>query len=126
MVPKTVLVFQTSKKQTSLLPLWYSSQNLIKESMATSLYLKLKMNNCDNFFPSNVIEWNKLDNNIRNSKSISAFKRQILKFIRPSLNSTFDVYNPYGIKLLKRVWMSHLHQHKFRCNLHHSIDQFFN
>ena len=33
------------------------------------------------FFPSTVIEWNKLDNNIRNSESVSAFKKQILKFI---------------------------------------------
>ena len=36
------------------------------------------------FFQSTVIEWNKLDNNIRNSESVSAFKKQILKFIRPS------------------------------------------
>ena len=54
----------------------------------------------NSFFPSTVIEWNKLDNNIRNSESVSAFKKQILKFIRPSPNSTFNVHNPHGIKLL--------------------------
>ena len=32
----------------------------------------------NSFFPSTVIEWNKLDNNIRNSESVSAFKKQIL------------------------------------------------
>ena len=53
----------------------------------------------NSFFPSTVIEWNKLDNNIRNSESVSAFKKQILKFIRPSPNSTFNVHNPHGIKL---------------------------
>ena len=39
----------------------------------------------NSFFPSTVIEWNKLDNNIRNSESVSAFKKQIFKFIRPSV-----------------------------------------
>ena len=52
------------------------------------------------FSPFTAIEWNKLNNNIQNSESISAFKKQILKFIRTSLNSTFDVHNPHGIKLL--------------------------
>ena len=42
-----------------------------------------------NFFinsllPSTVIEWNNLDLKIRNSKTFSAFKKSILKFIRPS------------------------------------------
>ena len=36
------------------------------------------MNTSDSFFPSTVIEWNKLDNKIRNSESIRAFKKQIL------------------------------------------------
>ena len=38
----------------------------------------------NSFLPPSVIEWNKLDDNIRNSESASAFKKQILKFIRPS------------------------------------------
>ena len=73
----------------------------------------------NSFFPSTVIEWNKLDNNIRNSESVSAFKKQILKFIRPSTNSTFNVHNPHSIKLLARlrVGLSHLREHKFRQNL---------
>ena len=40
----------------------------------------------NSFFPATVIEWNKLDNNIRNSESVSAFTKKILKFIRPSPN----------------------------------------
>ena len=32
----------------------------------------------NSFFPSTVIEWNKLDNNIRNWKSVSAFKKKSL------------------------------------------------
>ena len=37
---------------------------------------------------STVIEWNKLDKNIQNLESVSAFKKQILKFIRPSPNNS--------------------------------------
>ena len=33
------------------------------------------------FFPSAIIEWNNLDPNLRNSKSISVFKEKILNFI---------------------------------------------
>ena len=47
------------------------------------------------FFPSTVIERNKLDNNIQNLGLVSAFKKQILKFIRPSFNSMFKVHNPH-------------------------------
>ena len=40
-------------------------------------------------------------------------KKKSLKFIRPSPNITFNVYNPYGIKLLTRlrVGLSHLRGH---------------
>ena len=82
----------------------------------------------NSFFPSTVTEWNKLNNNIRNSESVSAFKKQILKFIRPSPNSTFNVHNPHGIKLLirLRVGLSHLREHKFRRNFQDSLDPFCN
>ena len=81
----------------------------------------------NSFFPSTVIEWNKLDNNIRNSESVSAFKKQILKFIRPSANSTFNVHNPHGIKLLTRlrVGLSHLREHKFRHKIAKTFNSFF-
>ena len=36
------------------------------------------------FFPSTIIEWNKLDWKIKNSESIETFKKRILSFIRPS------------------------------------------
>ena len=67
--------------------------------------------------------WKKLDNNIRNSESVSAFKKQILKLIRPSPNSTFNVHNPHGIKLLTRlgVGLSHLREHRFRHNFQGSL-----
>ena len=47
-----------------------------------------------------MIEWNKLDLNIRNSESLTSFKSKVLKFIRPSENSIFLCNNPRGIQLL--------------------------
>ena len=65
----------------------------------------------NSFFPSAVIEWNKLDLNIRNSESFKVFKNSLLKFIRPSENSVFNCHNPRGVKLLTklRLGLSHLH-----------------
>ena len=39
-----------------------------------------------------------------------------MEFIRPSPNSIFDIYNPYGIKLLTRLrfGLSHLNKHTFK------------
>ena len=80
------------------------------------------------FSPSTAIEWNKLDNIIPNSESVSAFEKQILKFIRTSANSTFNVHNPHGIKLLTglRVGLNHFCKHKFRHNFQDSLDTFCN
>ena len=41
------------------------------------------------FFPSTIIEWNKLDLEICNSASFDSFKESIGKFIRPAPNSIF-------------------------------------
>ena len=78
---------------------------------------KVKHNFSQNsFFPSVVIEWNKLDQNIRNSENLFIFKKKLLKFIRPSGNSVFRCHNPKGIKLLTRLrlGLSHLREPKFR------------
>ena len=77
--------------------------------------IKTKHNFFQNpFFPSVIIEWNNLDSNLRNSKSISVFKEKILNFIRPSQNSFFDILNPKEIKLITRVrlGLSHLREHE--------------
>ena len=57
----------------------------------------------NSFFPSVIIEWNNLDSNLRNSKSISVFKEKILNFIWPSPNSFLDCHNPKGIKVITRL-----------------------
>ena len=47
----------------------------------------------NSFFPSTIKEWNNLDVHIRKSKSISIFKRNILKFIRPRPNNVYHCHN---------------------------------
>ena len=64
-------------------------------------HFKVKHNYFKNsFFPSTVIEWNKLNLNIHNSKSLITFKSKVLKCIRPSENSIFLCNNPKEIQLL--------------------------
>ena len=78
------------------------------------------------FYPSTLIEWNKLDLKIKNSESIKTFKKRILSFIRPSPNSTFNCHNPKGIKLLSRLrlGLSHLREHKFKHSFQDSLNPF--
>ena len=49
-----------------------------------------------------MIEWDKLDREIRNGDSLNILKLLLLKFVKPVANSVFDINNPYGLKLLKR------------------------
>ena len=72
----------------------------------------------NSFFPSTIIDWNNMDDNIRFSPSLEVFKKSILNVIRPKENHTFDIHNPVGVKLLTRLrlGLSHLHEHKFKFN----------
>ena len=47
-----------------------------------------------------------------------------MEFIRPSPNSIFDIYNPYGIKLLTRLRLGlrHLNEHKFKHGFNDTIN----
>ena len=73
---------------------------------------------------STIIEWNKLNHNIRNSSSLSIFRTSILKFIRPSANSLFNCHNPKGIKFITRLrlGLSHLREHKFKHSFQDSLN----
>ena len=78
---------------------------------------KVKHNFFQNsLFPSVVIEWNKLGQNISNSENLFMCKKKLSKFIRPSGNSVFRFHNPKGIELLTRlrIGLSHLQEHKFK------------
>ena len=57
-----------------------------------------------------------LDSDIRSSKSLNVFKRKVLKFIRPKVNSFFNCLNPKRVKWITilRLGLSHLGDHKFK------------
>ena len=95
-----------------------TTQNKIKQIPARS---KISENS---FFPYCIKEWNKLNDKIRNIKSINKFKVTILNFIRPKGNSVFDIHDTNGIKLLTRLRLnfSHLNEHKFRHNFNDMVD----
>ena len=80
----------------------------------------------NSFFPSTIIEWNKLDHNIRNSSSFNIFRKIILKIIRPSANSLFDCHNLKEIKFITRlpVVLSHLRERKFKHSFQGSLNRF--
>ena len=61
------------------------------------------------FFPSTIIEWNKLGPAIRNSKISNSFKESILKLIISTLNSIFQCHNPKEIKYLTRIRVNFSH-----------------
>ena len=76
--------------------------------------------------PSTIIEWNKLDHNIRISSSFNIFRKSILKLIRPSANSFFNCHSPKGIKFITRLrlGLSHLREHKFKYSFQDSLNPF--
>ena len=76
------------------------------------------------YFPSTIIEWNKLDQDIHNAESYALFRKRLLSFIRPEANNIFNVHNAKGIKLLTRlpVGFSHLKIQKFRHNFVDAIN----
>ena len=75
-----------------------------------------------------MIEWNKLNLNIRNSESLTSFECNILKFTRPSENSVSLCDNPKGTQLLTRLrhGLSHLREHRFKHNFHDILNPICN
>ena len=65
------------------------------------------------FYLNSLLEWNRLDPEIRESPSLSIFKKNLLFKIRPVHNSVYGIYNPKGISYLAqlRVGLSKLNYH---------------
>ena len=57
----------------------------------------------NSYLPSPIIEWNKLDSQIRNSETLTIIKSKILKFIRTIANSICCSHNPIRVKLLTKI-----------------------
>ena len=81
----------------------------------------------NSFFPYTIKEWNNLSPEIRKSVSYEVFKNSLLKFIRPSPKSLFNVSDSLGIKLLTRLrlGLSHLREYKFNHNFQDTIAAMF-
>ena len=67
-------------------------------------------------FLSNLNDWYKLGEIIRNSELISIFKSRLLSFIRPLERNVFNTFDLIGLKFLTRLHFgfSHLNEHRFR------------
>ena len=78
------------------------------------------------FFPSTIIEWNKLDWKIKNSENIETFKKRILSLIRQFPNRASNWHSPKGIKLLSRLrlGLSHLRERKFKYSFEDYLNTF--
>ena len=78
----------------------------------------------NSFFPSAVIEWNKLDSKLQKVKSFTDFKKNILVFIRPKAHSVFNCNSSKGLKSVTRLrlGLSHLREHKFKHSFQDSIN----
>ena len=78
----------------------------------------------NSFIPYVVRGWNKLSTEIRNSTSYQQFRKSFLSFIEPTCSSLFSIHHPVGVKLLVRLRLgfSHLREHKFRHNLHDTLN----
>ena len=70
------------------------------------------------FFPSTILEWNKLERKIRQSSTLLTFRNSLLKIGRPAPKPVYNIHNPNGLKLLTRLrfGLSHLNEDKFNHN----------
>ena len=76
------------------------------------------------FFPATLKDWVDLDNNIRNSESISVFKSRLLLLISPVQKGVFNIFNPKGLILLTCLGLgfSHFMEHRFEHNFENCIN----
>ena len=96
--------------------LWLASASVIKPFLSRTKSFK------NTFFPYCINEWNNLTAEIRNSKSVSAFKKLIK--CEKKENSIFSIYDPLAVKLLLtrlRFQFSHLSENKFRYGFEQTI-----
>ena len=103
----------------SLFRLNHTFVALVTQKMLKLVIAELiKLNIFFSFFRYSIIEWNKLDINLRNAKSFLKFTNSLLKIGRPMQNSIYNIHDPVGIKYLTRLrlGLSHLNEHKFRHN----------
>ena len=108
----------------TLLPPKQPSYNLAKTDRFRNIRARTEYFE-NSFFPFCVKAWNQqLGEDLKSASSISSFKNGLLAFIRPKMNSVYNIHDPHGLKLLTRlrVNFSHLREHKFRHNFRDTIN----
>ena len=78
------------------------------------------------YFQSTIVEWNKLNSNIRNSTTLNIFNSKILKFIRSNANSFFGCHNLVGVKLVyaRHLKLSHRCKQNFQQIFQENLNPF--
>ena len=76
------------------------------------------------FFPDSVCSWNKIGPELRGAESLSIFKKNLMKIIRPEVKSLYGVHNPNGVGWIfqLRVGLSPLRAHKKSHNFQDTPD----
>ena len=76
------------------------------------------------FYPSCLLEWNKLPQEIRESPTIGIFKNKLISLIRPPPKPVDSIHDPRGLAILTqlRVGLSMLNLHKFRHNFRDTLN----
>ena len=75
----------------------------------------------NSFFPFCINNWNKLDDTIKFLPSVSQFKSNLNKFVRPKGNNFYTIRDSVGIKLLTKIRVTfsdlrdHRYNHNFNC-----------
>ena len=89
---------------------------LISKSNVISLKLS--------FFLSVINELNKLYSEIQNAPNFKIFKKNILKFIKPTENNIFTCHNLKDIKQVTRwrLELTHVHDDKFQNNSQNTLN----
>ena len=93
-------------------------------NMTNILLLKIKHNHFINFFPFSIVEWNKLSREKEILKILEFSKKSFWSLLELQLIVFFDIYNPYGIKLLTRLRLGlrNLNEHnKFKHGFNDTI-----
>ena len=55
------------------------------------------------YFQNCLREWNQLDESIKNSPTVSMFKRELIRLIRRRKRSLFGIHDIEGVPLLTRL-----------------------
>ena len=76
------------------------------------------------FYSDALFEWNKLNPEIKESPSVSTFKKKLFSQIRPPANSVYGIHNPKGVVYLTqlRVGLSKFNVHKFKYNFKDTVN----